>query len=331
MTREENKEPGGKRTSLEAKRHVAINNPANNDQEGGNTKSNLDTRANRDAHGEVHLIAHGDDDGGNVLGGVADNGDEDETDKGFADVGALDNVVDAADEVVGADGDEDGGDDEDHGGGNGAEDGLFVLARTGTGTALLVVVVELAALGVGLALGLALGVKEVAVGAQLEDEVEDVEEEEDDGGAAREGEDGLVLVGGAGLFHDAVELGGRSVSNGKNGRIQGEKLTAAGMTSEADESVMREQAVWATAAEKTCSVPAPLTPRCLRPPKRKHMPMTSSRLERMEPSMEAWTTSTWLSLRATMLTCEGGGRVSLLTSVPGAGSKRTRQQPAERE
>lgn len=56
--------------------------------------------------------------------------------------------------------------------------------------------------------GLALGVKEVAVGAKLEDEVEDVEEEENDGGAAGEGEDGAVYLVRAGLFHDGVELRG---------------------------------------------------------------------------------------------------------------------------
>lgn len=68
---------------------------------------------------------------------------------------------------------------------------------------------------------------------------------------------------------------------------------------------MREQVVCATAAEKTCSVPAPDWPRCTRPPRRKHMPMTSKRLDRIEPSMDDWTTWIWPSLSATMLTCTG--------------------------
>ena len=190
-------------TSLKAKRHVAINNPPNNDQEWGNSQRNLNTRANSHTHGEVHLITHRHDNSGNVLSSVTNNGDKNQTNKRLANLCALDNVVDAADEVVCANGDEDGDDDEDHAGSNGAEDGFFVLE--GLGAAILVVF-DGAVGG-----GLALGVKEVAVGAELEDEVEDVEEEEDDGGAAREGEDGADFVFGAGLFEDAVELGGNKM------------------------------------------------------------------------------------------------------------------------
>lgn len=72
--------------------------------------------------------------------------------------------------------------------------------------------------------------------------------------------------------------------------------------SEAEAMVIREQVVWAVAAVKLCSLPLPLSPRWMSPPSKKHIPMTSSKLERMEPSMEAWTTSIWLSMRATMLT-----------------------------
>lgn len=63
-------------------------------------------------------------------------------------------------------------------------------------------------------------------------------------------------------------------------------LTAAGITKEADDSVIKEQVACATADEKTCSEPWPLVPRWTRPPKRKHMPMTSRRLDRMEPSID---------------------------------------------
>jgi hypothetical protein len=74
------------------------------------------------------------------------------------------------------------------------------------------------------------------------------------------------------------------------------------MTSEAEDRVIKEQADWATAAEKTCSEPSPLRPRCMRPPKKKHMPMTSKRLDRMEPSMDDCTTWICPSFRATILT-----------------------------
>lgn len=80
-------------------------------------------------------------------------------------------------------------------------------------------------------------------------------------------------------------------------------LTAAGMTREAEDSVMREHVVWATAAEKDCSLPSPLVPRCTNPPKRKHIPITRSKLDKMEPSIDDCTTTIWPSFSATMLTC----------------------------
>lgn len=230
-----------------------------------------------------------------MLGGVADNGDEDQTDKGLADVGGLDNVVDAADEVVGADGDEESDDNKDGSGGNGADDGLLMLFLGFPLGGLGGLVVA------RLGLGVVVAVKEVAVGAELEEEVEDVEDEKNDGGTAGKDENGVALLPGATLVEDGVEL---KVVVSRVTRELGERgRTAAGRTREAEERVMSEQVVWATAAENCCSVPLPLVPRWTRPPKRKHMPMTRSRLERMEPSIEDWTTSIWPSRRATMLTC----------------------------
>ena len=84
------------------------------------------------------------------------------------------------------------------------------------------------------------------------------------------------------------------------------KRTTAGMMSEAGESAMSEQVVCAVAEGKTCSVPLPVEPRWMIPPNRKHMPITNKRLERIDPSMEAWTMSICFSLSATMLTCGHG-------------------------
>lgn len=117
----------GKLTSLKTERHVSVNNPTHNDQKRRNAQRNLNTGANSHTHGEVHLITHRHDNSSNVLSSITDNGDENQTNEGLANVHALDNVVDAADEVICANGDKDGDDNEDHAGGNGAQDGFFVL------------------------------------------------------------------------------------------------------------------------------------------------------------------------------------------------------------
>src|SRR4051794_22652608 len=68
------------------------------------------------------------------------------------------------------------------------------------------------------------------------------------------------------------------------------------MMSEADATAMREDMVDATVLLKVCS-------RKRRPPTKKQQPSTRRIFERMLPSILAWTTRTWLSLRAIMLTC----------------------------
>lgn len=121
-----------------------------------------------------------------MLSGIADDRDENETNKGLADVSTLDNVVNAADKVLGANGNKDGDDDEDDTSSNSAHVRLFLLLFS---------------------LGLILGIEKVAVRAKLEEEVHDVEDEQDDGGAARKGEDALGLVLGAVLVENSVQLG----------------------------------------------------------------------------------------------------------------------------
>jgi hypothetical protein len=109
---------------------------------------------------------------------------------------------------------------------------------------------------------LAFGIEEVAVGSELEDEVEDVENEEDDGGSSGEGENALHLLIGIrlALIEDGVKLQHELATIY---RRVGPKLepTAAGITSEAEDKVIIEQVVWAVADAKVCSVPLPLCPR----------------------------------------------------------------------
>ncbi len=112
---------------LEAKSHGLVEHgPAEDDEERRDQQSDLDARADGDAHGQVHLVAHSHDAGRHVLGGVADDGDEDEADEVLAKVAGGDDGVDAVDQVVGAHRDEHCHDDEDE---HGRDDREVVLVR----------------------------------------------------------------------------------------------------------------------------------------------------------------------------------------------------------
>ena len=169
--------------ALEVERHVLSDDPADNDHERSHEQHDLDGAADRNTDGQVHLVLVGDDHGRNVLGGVTNDGQEDETDEGLADARRFDDGIYAIDEVLGADGDQDRNQNQGDGCCDGAED-LSVFA--------LLIAVTL----------LVLGVEEPGVGLELEDEVEDVEDEHDDRGTAREGQNvghrfAAVVVGGA--------------------------------------------------------------------------------------------------------------------------------------
>lgn len=169
--------------------HRLANDPANNDEERSHQKGDLNAGANGHTHSKVHLVANSNDNSCHMLRRVADNWDQNQTDEGLADASCLDNVVDASNQVIGTDGDQNSGDNEDGGGSNGAQDGLLLLVSLG-----------------GSLDGGGLGIEQVAVGAKLEDEVEDVEQEKDDGGATGQDEDAVRLVFGAVLVEDRVEL-----------------------------------------------------------------------------------------------------------------------------
>ena len=125
---ERGQEEGDGLEGLKVERHVAVHDPAEDDEEGGDEEGDLQAAADGDADGEVHLVLVRDNDGGNVLGGVADDGDEDEADEGLADVGRLNDRVDAVDEVLGADGHGDRDDDQNDAGGPGRQQfGLGIL------------------------------------------------------------------------------------------------------------------------------------------------------------------------------------------------------------
>lgn len=139
-----------------------------------------------------------------MFGRVAHNGEQDQADKGFGNVGGLHDAVDAGDEVFGAGGDAEGDEHEGEGGGPGGEDGFFLLLGFRV------------VFGVGFVFGFVLAgcvvvvggagflVEEFGVGFELEDEVEHVEQQQDDAGAAGEDGDGFVAAG-AGAGHDVVQ------------------------------------------------------------------------------------------------------------------------------
>lgn len=186
------------RTRLEMQSHGLADRPAQHDQRGSDEQRNLDARADGHAHSQVHLVLDSHHAGGHVLGGVADDGDQDQTDKGLADLARRHQRVDAVDHVVGAHRDDDGRDHQHQPRRPGPQQRLVLL---------------LAARG-----GLGLGLKQRLVCAQGEVEVQDVEKQQDDGGAAREDQDASLLVVVVGLVENAVQRcgedhGGRGESH----------------------------------------------------------------------------------------------------------------------
>lgn len=88
---------------------LAETDPANDDHKRENEECDLQARANGDTDGKVHLVFDGDGDGCGVLGCVADDGQENETDEFFRDSAGAGDGVDGADHVLSAQGDENGG------------------------------------------------------------------------------------------------------------------------------------------------------------------------------------------------------------------------------
>lgn len=161
------------------KGHIAAHDPATNDEERSNQESNLNAGTNSNTHGQIHLIPQSDNNSSDMLSSITDDGNQNQTNESLADTGAVDKVIDAVNQVFGANSDQDCGNDKNGASGNGADDGLLGL----------VVLIRV----------LVLDFEKVAVGSELEDEVENVEKQKDDGGSSGEREDALHLLIGVGL------------------------------------------------------------------------------------------------------------------------------------
>mmetsp|Transcript_12160 Transcript_12160/g.25700 ORF Transcript_12160/g.25700 Transcript_12160/m.25700 type:complete len:225 (-) Transcript_12160:282-956(-) len=96
------------RREVEGERRV--DRPRRRDAEGDGEQRDLRRRADGNADGELHLVLHREDDRGGVLGGVADDWEEDGGDKGDRNVERLGGALDGVDDEVGEDRDEDGDD-----------------------------------------------------------------------------------------------------------------------------------------------------------------------------------------------------------------------------
>ncbi|KAB8337329.1 hypothetical protein FH972_021628 [Carpinus fangiana] len=159
--------------ALEVQGHGLADDPAEDDEEGCHEERNLHGAADGNAERQVHLVLVRDDDGSDVLGCVADNGQQDKTDESFGDVCLFDNGVDAIDEEFRANGDADGDDDQ----GDASRDGRQCVT-------LLPAAILGLLLGHGVVLSLL--VEEVCVRIELEVQVGAVEKEEDNGSAVRQ-------------------------------------------------------------------------------------------------------------------------------------------------
>jgi len=164
-----------------------------------------------------------------MLGGVADDGDQDQTDELLAEMGGLDEVVDGSYHVVGAVGDEEGDEEEEEDeGGCGGGRGVGVGGGRGVGVGVGVVVLVQGGEGGVLFFQGGLGLEELLVGVKGEEEIQAVEEEENGGDTPRQSQDAglylvfvvvVIVVG----FHDGAVQGG-----GYDGGSRGEGHERAG-------------------------------------------------------------------------------------------------------
>lgn len=250
---EDGDEQDGDLEGVEAQGHlVHAHAPADDDEQWDDEKGDLHAGANSDANGQIHLVLDGDGDGGGVLGGVADDREQDQADELGADGPALRDGTDAVDHELGADGDDGSGDGQ---GGDGDEEVelrllAFVVFRHVGDPIMHPLVVsstrreamaahdsgggdeslsDSALLEVAVPEGLCLDFlaflgEDHGVGFELEKEVGGVDEKQDDGGAA--GELGDVGLGcGAG----DVKNGGDNDSGHGEGEETGGRLGNGGV------------------------------------------------------------------------------------------------------
>lgn len=121
-----------------------------------------------------------------MLGGVSNNGNENQTNESLADTSSLDEIINASNKIFGAHGDEDSRDDENGASSNGTQSGLLDF--------------------LALVLSLDFSIEKVAVGAKLENKVEDVDEEENDGRSTRKDKNARDLLLGTASVENSVEL-----------------------------------------------------------------------------------------------------------------------------
>ena len=88
-------EEGNGLERLKMQSHAPAHDPTQHDQEGGDKERDLQTAADCDTDGEIHLVLVRNHDGCDVFCGVAHDRDEDETNERFANVCRLDDGVDA--------------------------------------------------------------------------------------------------------------------------------------------------------------------------------------------------------------------------------------------
>jgi hypothetical protein len=260
--------------ALEVQGHRLVHDPAKKYEEGSDEKRDLHGGSDGHVDSEIHFALVCDDDSGDVLGGVSNNGNEDETDKSLADMCGFDDGVNAVNEELSADGDHDGDQDKRNTGSDGRQD-----------LALLLLVLSALVLDIG---------EQVVVRVQLEIEVQDVENEQDDGGAVREDENVLIGLGvvGVAVLHDCVECGrdderGRGDSHERgHGRCDGLVEALFLLANATSEETASEHLVESEWCYETCD----------------WLRLTSRMLDRMLPSMLDWTIRISPSLRATIET-----------------------------
>lgn len=101
---------------VEVQTHALIHAPTQDDNNRGDEQGNLNTRSDGNTNGKIHLVLRGDSDGSNVLGGVTDDGQDNETNEGLTDGRVLNHTWNGIDEKFSTDCNKAGADQKHHNG-----------------------------------------------------------------------------------------------------------------------------------------------------------------------------------------------------------------------
>jgi len=131
--------------------------PANNEEQWDNESSDLNGASDADSNGQLHLVLHGHPNGGYMLSGVGDEGQQDQTDERLWNAVSLGSLFDRSNEIVSSKGGDNGDQQESNSGSESTHFQLLFFLLTFR------------------------SLEKISVGLELEDQVGDVDEKKQNG------------------------------------------------------------------------------------------------------------------------------------------------------